>query len=48
MMQSGVKCTQLTGNMSIQARDQTIEKFTNDPDCKVFPLLPFISKNSDF
>lgn len=36
LQKSGVKCTQLTGNMSIQARDQTIEKFTNDPDCKVF------------
>lgn len=36
LRKSGIKCTQLTGSMSIQARDQTIEKFSNDPDCKVF------------
>lgn len=36
LQKSGIKCTQLTGSMSIQARDQTIEKFTNDPDCKIF------------
>ena len=48
MMQSGIKCTQLNGSMSIQARDQTIEKFSNDPDCKVFPLLSLISENYDF
>ena len=47
-MQSGIKCTQLNGSMSIQARDQTIEKFSNDLDCKVFPLLSLISENSDF
>jgi len=36
LRKSGIKCTQLTGSMSIQARDQTIERFSNDPDCKVF------------
>lgn len=36
LQKSGIKCTQLNGSMSIQARDQTIEKFSNDPDCKIF------------
>lgn len=25
----------LDGSMTMQARDQMIERFTNDPDCKV-------------
>lgn len=33
--QSGIKCVKLDGSMSMQARDQMIERFTNDPDCKV-------------
>ncbi|GLJ40484.1 hypothetical protein SUGI_0834590 [Cryptomeria japonica] len=36
LQKSGIKCVQLDGSMSIQARDQTIQKFTNDPDCKIF------------
>ncbi|KAH9308577.1 hypothetical protein KI387_036488 [Taxus chinensis] len=36
LQKSGIKCVQLDGSMSIQARDQTIQKFTNDPDYKVF------------
>ncbi|KAL0697319.1 hypothetical protein Bca4012_053441 [Brassica carinata] len=33
---SGVGCTQLVGSMSMAARDVAINKFREDPDCKVF------------
>ncbi|CAH2038875.1 unnamed protein product [Thlaspi arvense] len=32
----GVGCTQLVGSMSMAARDVAINKFKEDPDCKVF------------
>eukprot|EP00250_Pteridium_aquilinum_P002311 c12509_g1_i2 orf=41-2893(+) len=32
----GIKSVKLDGSMSIMARDKMIEKFTNDPDIKVF------------
>ncbi|XP_056857617.1 DNA repair protein RAD16-like, partial [Raphanus sativus] len=32
----GVGCTQLVGSMSMAARDVAINKFREDPDCKVF------------
>lgn len=32
----GIRCVKLDGSMSISARDKMIEKFTNDPDIKVF------------
>lgn len=32
----GIKCVKLDGSMSITARDKMIEKFTNDPEIKVF------------
>ncbi|MCO5551283.1 hypothetical protein L7F22_004782 [Adiantum nelumboides] len=32
----GIKCVKLDGSMSISARDKMIEKFTCDPDIKVF------------
>lgn len=35
-MQSGISCVQLVGDMSISARDASIKKFTEDPDCKIF------------
>jgi DNA repair protein RAD16 len=34
--QSGIKCVKLDGSMSMHARDVMIERFTNDPDCKVY------------
>eukprot|EP01018_Ginkgo_biloba_P009937 Gb_29852 [translate_table: standard] len=36
LLKLGIKCVQLVGSMSMQARDQTIDRFTNDPECKVF------------
>eukprot|EP00249_Psilotum_nudum_P024950 c29330_g1_i2 orf=639-3632(-) len=36
MEKSGIHCVKLDGSMNIVARDQMIEKFTNDADCKVF------------
>ncbi|KDO54698.1 hypothetical protein CISIN_1g0027441mg, partial [Citrus sinensis] len=33
---SGVNCVQLVGSMSIPARDAAINRFTEDPDCKIF------------
>jgi hypothetical protein len=38
--QSGIKCVKLDGSMSMHARDVMIERFTNDPDCKVYTALP--------
>jgi DNA repair protein RAD16 len=35
-LQSGIKCVQLVGSMSISARDAAIKRFTEDPDCKIF------------
>ncbi len=37
--QSGIKCVKLDGSMSMHARDVMIERFTNDPDCKVSTAL---------
>ncbi|MED6182637.1 hypothetical protein PIB30_030374 [Stylosanthes scabra] len=34
--ESGVSCVQLTGNMTMAARDAAIKRFTNDPDCRIF------------
>ncbi|GAB2215035.1 hypothetical protein Drorol1_Dr00019409 [Drosera rotundifolia] len=36
LQQSGVKCVQLVGSMSIAARDAVIKRFTDDPECKIF------------
>ncbi|CAK9259692.1 unnamed protein product [Sphagnum jensenii] len=36
LQKSGIKCVKLDGSMSMHARDVMIERFTNDPDCKVF------------
>eukprot|EP00252_Welwitschia_mirabilis_P009544 TRINITY_DN2218_c0_g1_i3.p1 TRINITY_DN2218_c0_g1~~TRINITY_DN2218_c0_g1_i3.p1 ORF type:complete len:916 (-),score=200.01 TRINITY_DN2218_c0_g1_i3:671-3418(-) len=36
LSKTGIKCVQLTGDMSMQARDQTIEKFSSDAEYKVF------------
>ncbi|TKY48732.1 ATP-dependent helicase rhp16 [Spatholobus suberectus] len=33
---SGVSCVQLNGSMSLAARDAAIQRFTEDPDCKIF------------
>lgn len=35
ILQSGIKCVKLDGSMTMQSRDQMIDRFTNDPDCKV-------------
>lgn len=35
-LQSGLNCVQLVGDMTINARDAAIKKFTDDPDCKIF------------
>lgn len=35
-LQSGVSCVQLTGSMSMTARDAAIRRFTDDPDCRIF------------
>ncbi|DBA87235.1 hypothetical protein WJX77_012520 [Trebouxia sp. C0004] len=34
--QTGVKCVRLQGSMSMEHRDRMIEKFTHDPDVRVF------------
>lgn len=34
--QTGVKCVRLQGSMSMDHRDRMIEKFTHDPDVRVF------------
>lgn len=34
--QCGVSCVQLVGSMSMAARDAAINKFKEDPDCRVF------------
>lgn len=39
-MQSGIKCVQLVGSMSIAARDAAITRFIEDPDCRIF-LMSF-------
>lgn len=36
LLQSGINCVQLVGDMTINARDAAIKKFTDDPDCKIF------------
>ncbi|WMV38366.1 hypothetical protein MTR67_031751 [Solanum verrucosum] len=36
LQKSGISCVQLDGSMTITARDSTIAKFTNDPDCIIF------------
>jgi hypothetical protein len=38
--QSIMKCVKLDGSMNMHARDVTIERFTNDHDCKVYTTLP--------
>lgn len=35
-MQSGIKCVQLVGSMTINEREKAIKTFTDDPDCKIF------------
>ncbi|KAH0673032.1 hypothetical protein KY284_024119 [Solanum tuberosum] len=35
---SGISCVQLDGSMTMIARDSAITRFTNDPDCIIFPL----------
>ena len=35
-VQTGVKCVRLQGSMSMDHRDRMIEKFTHDPDVRVF------------
>jgi hypothetical protein len=40
LQKSGIKCVKLDGSMSMHARDVMIERFTNDPDCKVYTALP--------
>ncbi|CAN6928559.1 hypothetical protein Bca4012_098609 [Brassica carinata] len=32
----GFCCTQLVGSMSMAARDVAINKFTEDPNCRIF------------
>lgn len=34
--QTGIKCVRLHGSMSMDARTKAIDKFTNDPDARVF------------
>ncbi len=34
--QTGTKCVRLTGSMTLDARDAAINRFTHDPDCRVF------------
>lgn len=34
--QCGVSCVQLVGSMSMSARDAAINKFKEDPGCRVF------------
>ncbi|OWM75378.1 hypothetical protein CDL15_Pgr021542 [Punica granatum] len=36
LQKSSISCVQLVGDMSISARDASIKKFTEDPDCKIF------------
>lgn len=36
LLQSGIKCVQLVGSMTLNARDSAIKKFIEDPDCKIF------------
>lgn len=33
---SGIKCVQLVGSMTMSARDASIKRFTEDPDCRIF------------
>ncbi|XP_010244485.1 PREDICTED: DNA repair protein RAD16 [Nelumbo nucifera] len=33
---SGLNCVQLVGSMSMTARNSSIKRFTDDPDCKIF------------
>ncbi|XP_060190133.1 ATP-dependent helicase rhp16-like [Lycium barbarum] len=35
LQNSGLKCVQLVGNMSVSARDTTVTRFTEDPDCRI-------------
>lgn len=41
ILQSGIRCVKLDGSMTMQARDQMIDRFTNDPDCKVILKTEF-------
>ncbi|KAI8110856.1 hypothetical protein M9434_004430 [Picochlorum sp. BPE23] len=34
--QTGIKCVKLSGSMTLKAREQVINSFSNDPDVKVF------------
>lgn len=34
--QTGIKCVKLSGSMTLKAREQVINSFSNDPDIKVF------------
>ncbi|XP_024033055.1 DNA repair protein RAD16 isoform X2 [Morus notabilis] len=36
LQKSGIKCVQLVGSMTLNARDAAIKKFTEDPDCRIF------------
>lgn len=35
-MQSGITCVQLIGSMSLSQRGDAINRFIEDPDCKIF------------
>jgi SNF2 family DNA or RNA helicase len=35
-LQSGVKCVQLDGSMTMAAREAAIARFTNEGDCRIF------------
>lgn len=36
LTQTGIKCVQLQGNMTLDKRDKAINAFSNDPDVTVF------------
>lgn len=36
LLQSGIKCVQLVGSMTLAARDAAIKRFTEDSDCRIF------------
>lgn len=35
-MQSGVKCVQLDGSMTMAAKEAAITRFNNEADCRIF------------
>ena len=35
LLQSGINCVRLVGGMTMNARDAAIERFTEDPDCRI-------------